>query len=231
MADLLNCRFSIHLPFKVVSIKAGIRKHFQTVRAVSTHMQDQRAFDGAGQFLVDGQKILLIVTRADQISGGVIRHHHDVRPGLELGPGGSQGGRHELPDHAVHHFFFFDADLEQEILGAGHVVGKGPGSHHFSDDGRFSAHISTQDGKSVKENTYGWFFQKIIRNDHIRKILVGKVSGIRHAVSVAPIHITAEGGRFLINTVLRHNRIKPDYFMPRERQFRHGLWLQMGFGK
>ena len=46
--DLLNRSSGVHLPFKMVTVKAGIGKHFQTIRTVSTHMQDQGTFDGLG---------------------------------------------------------------------------------------------------------------------------------------------------------------------------------------
>ena len=93
------------------------------------------------------------------------------------------------------------------------MIGKGPWPHDLSQDGRFSAHMAPQYGKRVQQNPHGRFFQKIVRNDHIGEVLVGKMAGVGHAGSVPPVHVASEGGRLLVREVEVEGEVEVKVFL------------------
>ena len=54
---------------------------------------------------------------------------------------------------------------------------------------------------------------------------------VGHPVRRAPIHLAAQGGRFLMHAVLGHHRIKTDDLVARQGKLGHGLSIEVGFAE
>ena len=148
----------------------------------------------------------------------MVGQDHHVRAGLKLGVDRGDGHGHELAQHPDDLSRFTQADLKQEVLGAGHVIGKGPGAHDLADDGGTATHVAAQKGKGVQHHPHGRLFQEVLRDLDIGEVRVGEVlqSGM---VSRSPqSYRSPEGGGFLVNAVFGHDGIEPDDFMAGQGQ-------------
>jgi hypothetical protein len=142
----------------VIRVDPGAGEELQAVGAVAADVQDDGPAHLGCDLLVDGQQVLLVVMRPHQVAGGVVGQDHDVRAGGELGVGEGDGDRRELPQHLAHLVGFAHADRQQKVLGAGHVVGQGPGPHDLADDGDTAAHVAPQNGQGIQHHAAGRFF-------------------------------------------------------------------------
>jgi hypothetical protein len=85
--------------------------------------------------------------------------------------------------------------------------------------------MTSQDGECIENDFNGGLFQEIVRYLNIGKIFMGKIFVVRHAVTIAPIHFTSQGRTFLLHAEFGHDRIKTQYLMPGQGQFRHGVGI------